>query len=117
VRAMKAGAVEFLTKPFKDDVLLQAVHDAIERSRVALRLESEIRTLRRCYDALTPRERQVMALVVSGRLNKQIAGELGISEFTVKMHRGQVMRKMKTRVVPSLVKMANRLGVRRDPGV
>src|SRR5882672_855920 len=111
VRAMKAGAVEFLTKPFKDDVLLQAIHDAIERSRVALRLESEIRTLRRCYDSLTPRERQVLALVVSGRLNKQIAGELGISEITVKMHRGQVMRKMKTRFVPTLVTMADRLGL------
>jgi len=88
-------------------VLLQAIHDAIERSRVALRLESEIRTLRRCYDSLTPRERQVLRCRVR-RLNKQIAGELGISEITVKMHRGQVMRKMKTRFVPTLVTMADR---------
>ena len=115
VRAMKAGAVEFLTKPFNDDVLLQAVQDAIERSRVALRLESEMRVLKSCHESLTPRERQVMALVVSGLLNKLVAAELGISEITVKMHRGQVMRKMKARSLPDLVTMAERLGVRPWP--
>jgi FixJ family two-component response regulator len=115
VQAMKAGAVEFLTKPFKDDVLLQAVQNAIERSRVALRLDSEIRALRNCYDSLTPRERQVMTLVVSGLLNKQVGGELGISEITVKAHRGVVMRKMKARSLPDLVTMAERLGVRSAP--
>jgi FixJ family two-component response regulator len=112
---MKAGAVEFLTKPFKDDALLQAVQDAIERSRVALRLESEMCVLKSCHESLTPRERQVMALVVSGRLNKLVAVELGISEITVKMHRGQVMRKMKARSLPDLVTMAERLGVRPWP--
>jgi FixJ family two-component response regulator len=111
VRAMKAGAVEFLTKPFRDDVLLDAIQQAIERSRVALRRQSEMRTLRESYDALTPREREVMALVVSGRLNKQVGGELGISEITVKAHRGQVMRKMKADSLAELVRMASRLGV------
>src|SRR6187431_1663304 len=95
VRAMKAGAVEFLMKPFKDDVLLDAIRGAIERSRTALRLESEMRALRTRYESLSPREREVMALVVSGLLNRQVGGELGISEITVKAHRGQVMRKMK----------------------
>jgi FixJ family two-component response regulator len=112
VRAMKAGAVEFLTKPFRDDVLLNAIHDAIERSRAALRLDAELRTLRHDYESLTPREREVMALVVSGLLNKQIGGELGISEITVKAHRGQVMRKMKAESLPDLVTMAARLGLR-----
>ena len=112
VQAMKAGAVEFLTKPFKDDVLLSAIRGAIERSRAALLLDSEIRALRSCYDSLTPRERQVMALVVSGLLNKQVGGELGISEITVKAHRGQVMRKMKADSLPDLVTMAARLGLR-----
>jgi FixJ family two-component response regulator len=115
VQAMKAGALEFLTKPFKDDVLLQAVRGAIERSRIALRLNAEIRALKKCYESLTPRERQVMALVVSGLLNKQIGGELGISEITVKMHRGQTMRKMKADSLPDLVTMAERLGVRPSP--
>ena len=109
VQAMKAGAVEFLTKPFKDDVLLQAVQDAIERSRVALHLDAEMRALRNCYESLTSRERQVMALVVAGLLNKQVGGELGISEITVKVHRGVVMRKMKARSLPDLVTMATRL--------
>jgi len=112
VRAMKAGAIEFLTKPFRDDVLLDAIRDAIERSRAALRLDSEMRTIRNCYASLTPREREVMALVVSGLLNKQVAAELGISEITVKAHRGQVMRKMKADSLPDLVTMAARLGLR-----
>jgi FixJ family two-component response regulator len=111
VRAMKAGAVEFLTKPFKDDVLLDAIRGAIERSRVALRQESEMRVLRACYASLTPREREVMALVVSGLLNKQVGGELGISEITVKAHRGQMMRKMKADSLPDLVTMAAKLGL------
>jgi len=112
VRAMKAGAVEFLTKPFNDGVLLQAIEAAIERSRVALRVESEMRALRERHESLTPRERQVMALVVLGLLNKQVGAELGISEITVKLHRGQVMRKMNARSLPDLVTMADRLGLR-----
>ena len=100
VRAMKAGAVEFLMKPFKDDVLLDAIRDAIERSVTALREESETQVLRSRSASLTPREREVMALVVSGLLNKQVGGELGISEITVKAHRGQVMRKMKAESAP-----------------
>jgi FixJ family two-component response regulator len=111
VRAMKAGAVEFLTKPFQDDVLLDAIRHAIERSRVALREESEIQGLRSNYASLTPREREVMGLVVSGLLNKQVGGELGISEITVKAHRGQVMRKMRADSLPGLVTMAARLGM------
>jgi FixJ family two-component response regulator len=112
VRAMKAGAVEFLMKPFKDDVLLAAIRGAIERSLTALRDESEAQVLRSRSASLTPREREVMALVVSGLLNKQVGGELGISEITVKAHRGQVMRKMKAESLPALVTMALRLGVR-----
>jgi len=115
VRAMKAGAVEFLTKPFKDDVLLEAIRQAIERSRAALRQESEVQRLRNCYASLTGREREVMALVVSGLLNKQVGGELGISEITVKAHRGQVMRKMKAESLPDLVTMAARLGLKTTP--
>jgi FixJ family two-component response regulator len=112
VQAMKAGAVEFLTKPFTNDVLLDAVCSAIERSRTAVRQESEVRVLRSAYALLTPREREVMALVVSGLLNKQVGGELGISEITVKAHRGQMMRKMKADSLPELVTMAARLGLR-----
>jgi FixJ family two-component response regulator len=111
VQAMKAGAVEFLTKPLQHDVLVTAVRGALERSRDALRLDSELRALRNCYQSLTPREREVMALVVSGLLNKQVGGELGISEITVKVHRGHVMRKMKADSLPHLVTMAARLGV------
>ena len=112
VQAMKAGAVEFLTKPFKDDVLLNAIRGAIDHSRAALRLDSEMRLLRKRYESLTPREREVMALVVSGLLNKQVGGELGISEITVKAHRGQVMRKMKANSLADLVTMAARLVLR-----
>jgi FixJ family two-component response regulator len=115
VRAMKAGAVEFLTKPFRDDLLLDAVRGAIERSQAALERDEEMRTLRDNYAALTPREREVMALVVTGLLNKQVGGELGISEITVKAHRGQVMRKMKAESLPDLVVMAARLGLVADP--
>jgi FixJ family two-component response regulator len=109
VQAMKAGAVEFLTKPFNDDVLLSAIRCAIERSFAVLNDEAETQALRDCYASLTPREREVMALVVSGLLNKQIGGELGISEITVKAHRGKVMRKMKAGSLADLVTMAARL--------
>ena len=112
VQAMKAGAVEFLTKPFKDDVLLEAIRGAVDHSRVALQLDSEMRLLKDRYERLTQREREVMALVVSGLLNKQVGGELGISEITVKAHRGQVMRKMQADSLPDLVTMASRLGLR-----
>jgi FixJ family two-component response regulator len=111
VQAMKAGAVEFLTKPFTNEVLLTAIAGAIERSRSAVRQESEMRVLRSAYASLTPRECEVMALVVSGLLNKQVGGELGISEITVKAHRGHMMRKMKADSLPELVTMAARLGL------
>jgi FixJ family two-component response regulator len=106
VQAMKAGAVEFLTKPFGDDVLLSAIRQAVERSRITLAHEAELRALRDCYASLTLREREIMALVVSGLLNKQIAAELGISEITVKAHRGRVMRKMRVDSLAHLVRVA-----------
>ena len=106
VQAMKAGAVEFLTKPFKADVLLTTIRRAIESSSTALVRESALDQLRRGYESLSPRERQVMTHVVSGRLNKQVGSELGISEVTVKAHRGQVMRKMNAASLADLVRMA-----------
>ena len=109
VKAMKAGAVEFLTKPFGDDVLLGAIRSAIDRSRAALAAAVEMQALRDRYASLTHREQQVIALVVTGMLNKQIGGEIGISEITVKAHRGQVMRKMKASSLADLVRMGEGL--------
>ncbi len=111
VQAMKAGAVEFLTKPIDDDALLSAIRHAIERSSAALDREAEAEELRTCYTSLTPREREVMKLIVTGMLNKQVGLKLGISEITVKAHRGKMMQKMKADSLADLVKIAVRLGL------
>jgi FixJ family two-component response regulator len=109
VQAMKGGAIEFLTKPFRDQELLDAVHLGLARDKARLEDERSMTALRERFDTLTPREREVMALVVTGRLNKQIAGDLGVSEITVKVHRGQVMRKMEASSLPDLARMADKL--------
>jgi RNA polymerase sigma factor (sigma-70 family) len=109
VQAMKGGAIEFLTKPFRDQDLLDAIQLGLTRDRARCESEEALRTVRECFETLTPREREVMQHVVSGRLNKQIASDIGISEMTVKIHRGNVMRKMKAPSLPDLARMADKL--------
>jgi len=116
VRAMKAGAIEFLTKPLVSEVLLDAIRDAVERSSAVLAADAAMHSLRQCYASLTTREREVMSLVIGGLLNKQIGADLCISEITVKAHRGSMMRKMKANSVPHLVNMAAKLGVASGDG-
>jgi FixJ family two-component response regulator len=111
VRAMKAGAIEFLTKPWHEQELLDAIQQGIERDRTRRRDVAAVAALHERFDSLTPREREIMALVITGRMNKQIAADLEVSEITVKVHRGQVMRKMRARSLPQLVRMADTLGV------
>lgn len=111
VQAMKGGALDFLTKPFVDEELLDAIQSAIARHRASRQQRAELRELRQRYDSLTPREREVMRWVVSGLLNKQVAGELGTSEITIKVHRGKVMHKMKAVSIAELVRMSERLGI------
>ena len=115
VRAMKAGAVEFLTKPFDDQVLLDAIHGAVERDRIRRGQATQLADVQARYRALTEREREVFKQVVAGRLNKQIAAELGLSVVTIKVHRGQLMRKMAAKSIVDLVRMADQLGVPRAP--
>ena len=114
VQAMKAGAIDFLTKPFRDQDMLDAVTKALERDRAGRQTEKAVSDLRLMFESLTPREREVIALVTAGLMNKQIAAELGVSEITVKIHRGHVMRKMNARSLADLVRMAETLGVRRE---
>jgi FixJ family two-component response regulator len=114
VQAMKGGAIEFLTKPFRDQELLDAINQGLAQDRAWLESEKAVEALRTRFETLTPREREVMALVVTGRLNKQIANDLGVSEITVKVHRGQVMRKMRASSLPDLARMADKLKLARD---
>ena len=114
VQAMKGGAIEFLTKPFRDQDLLDAIQIGIARDRARLEDEKAMAGLRARFETLTPREREVMVLVVAGRLNKQIAYEIGVSEITVKVHRGQVTRKMQAASLPDLARMADRLNLTRE---